>query len=189
MSDASQNYFVMIAAVSDRTASVSDPDDLPRRAQVWITGALLPVEVPSPIEYLIEDDDEGEMGAFIETSAPLMSRDLLETLTLAGVDNLEVHEAVITEAATGREYHDYVAVNIVGLLAAGDRARTVTESIDGLGTWIHRFAMDESAARGALMFRLREGPSKVMVHRSVKEAIEARALPLIQFIPADEVSG
>jgi len=189
MTDSASNYFVMLAAVNDRTASVSDPDDLPRRAQVWITGARLPVEVPRPIEYLIEDDDEGEMGAFIETSAPLMSRELLDALSAAGVDNLEVHDAIVTEAATGREYRDYCAVNIVGLLAAGDPTRTVSESIDGLGTWIHRFAMNETAARGALMFRLREGPSKVMVHRSVKEAIEALALPLIEFIAADDVSG
>lgn len=182
-------YFILGRTVSDTTAIVTDPVDLPRRAHIWISGAKLPVAVPRPIVYTIEEGDEGEMGAYINAAAPLMSRALVETLQQAGVDNLELHEALIREEVGGREYRDYWAVNVVGLIAAADKARSSTSSLEGLGTWVHKLVLDEQATRGALLFRLREGPSKIVVHRSVKDAIQAEGLPLLQFIAAEDFSG
>lgn len=187
--DAASGYFILGRTVSKTTARVSDPVGLPRRASLWISGARVPVPVPSPITYVIEEADEGEMGAYFNNSVPLMSRALVDTLRSAGVDNLELHEAVIREQASGREYHDYWSVNVVGLVAAADTSRSVTSSLEGLGTWVHKLVIDGQAVRGALLFRLREGPSKIVVHRSIKEAIEAENLPLLQFTPAEDFSG
>jgi len=120
---------------------------------------------------------------------PLMSRALVETLRAAGVDNLELHEAVIREQTSGREYHDYWSVNVIGLVAAADTSRSSTSSLEGLGTWVHKLVIDLQAVRGALLFRLREGPSTIVVHRSIKEAIESQNLPLLEFMPAEEFRG
>ena len=183
------SYFVLGRTVSETTARVTDPVDLPRRAHIWISGAKLQVAVPRPIVYTIEDGDEGDMGAYINAAAPLMSHELVEVLQGAGVDNLELHEALIREEVSGREYCDYWAVNIVGLIAAADKSKSLATSLEGLGTWIHKLVLDEQATRGVLLFRLREGPSKILVHRSIKDAIEAKRLPLLQFVAAEDFSG
>jgi hypothetical protein len=182
-------YFILGREISKATARVSDPVGLPRRASLWISGARLEVAVPIPVVYKIEEGDEGEMGAYFNTAAPLMSRELVDTLQGAGVDNLETYDAVIREESSGREYREYRAANVIGLIAMADASRSSTESLEGLGTWVHKLVVDERTTRGALLFRLREGPSKIVVHRSIKEAIEAKNLPLLQFMAVEQFVG
>lgn len=129
------------------------------------------------------------MGAFIRTVAPLMSNALVETLRGSGVDNFDTYQAVIRESATGKEYTDYSAVNVLGVIDAVDRAKSKSTSLDGLGTWFSNLVLDESLTRGVLMFRLRQSLSKVIVHQRVKEAIESKNLPLLLFRPVDGLVG
>jgi hypothetical protein len=177
-------YFVLSRDIAEDTARITDATPLPRRARNWITGAPLEVAVPSPIRYTIEAEDEGTLGAYYNTGAPLMSLALIETLVLCGVDNLQIHDAVIREEVSGIEHFTHRAVNVVA-----DAGRSSISSIEGLAQWVHKMSPNDSAARGALLFRLREGPSKIVVARSVKDAIEARQLPLLRFTALEEFNG
>ena len=183
------NYYVLNTVVSETTVRITNEPRLPPGSTLWIDGAPLKGTIQEPLVYEIEVGDEGEMGPFIRTATPLMSRDLVETIQSCGVDNLDLYNAVIRELATGHEYRNYLAVNIIGVISGADRTQSVSTSLDGLGNWFERLVLDEHATRGSLMFRLRGSLSKVMVHRRVKEAIEAKGFPLLQFISADDFSG
>src|SRR5262245_51417325 len=104
--------------VSRTTARFENEPRLPDGADLWIDGRPLKVEVPKPLVFEVEPGDEGEMAAYIRTAIPLMSDALVRTLLACGVDNLQVHAAVIRELATGREYTNYRAVNVVGVVDA-----------------------------------------------------------------------
>ena len=186
---AASEYYVLNSVVSETTARITNEPRLPPGSTLWIEGAPLSGAIAEPLVYEIEDGDEGAMGAFIRTAAPLMAKDLVETIQACGVDNLDLYAAIIRELATGREYHNYWAVNVVGVINGADPAQSVSTSLDGLGTWFERLVIDPNATRQALMFRLRGSLSKIIVHRRVKEAIEAGGFPLLQFISTDDFSG
>jgi hypothetical protein len=180
---------VLSSVVSETTVRITNEPRLPSGSTLWIDGAPLKGPIHEPLVYEIEAGDEGEMGAYIRTAAPLMSRDLVDTIQSCGVDNLEVYKAVLREKATGREYRNYVAVNVLGVVSGADPTQSVSTSIEGLGTWFDRLVVDENVTRGWLVFRLRGSLSKVIVHHRIKEAIEAKTFPLLQFISTDDFSG
>lgn len=182
-------YFILGREIPERAARITDTPGLPRRARNWITGAQLAVPVPTPIRYVIEAEDEGELGAYYDTGAPLMSDELIETLRRCGVDNLELRDAVISEEVSGIEHHTHKAVNVVGMVAMADAGRSSISSIEGLANWVHKMVPNTDMARGALLFRLKEGPGRIVVHSSVKEAIEARKLPLLRFTALEDFTG
>lgn len=181
-------YFVMSVDITDTSARITSTSGLPRRARNWITGAALEVAVPTPVQFVIEAEDEGTLGAYYTTGAPLMSRELVDCLRSCGVDTLELHDAVITEEVSGTEHRTHLAVNVVGLIAMYGSAQK--SSLEGLSTWVHRGAtIDPAAAQGALLFRLKESPSQVVLHRSVRDAIIALKLPLLRFTALEDFSG
>ena len=198
----SSGYFVMYEDITDTSARITGPDNLHWSISNWIGGAPIGEPVPTPLVFtLVEEDDEhddddddpdevkGQVAAYYSTSAPLMSNELIETLQSCGVDNLEIHDAVIREESTGKEFHTHRAVNIIGLIAMADKSKSQTSSIGGLAQWVHKMVPDAAAARGNLLFRLQEGPSQIIVHEKIKDAVEARELPLIYFVPLEDFSG
>jgi len=54
---------------------------------------------------------------------------------------------------------------------------------------INSLTIDESKTRGALMFRLAEAVNGIVVHKSVKNAIEAAGVDTLTFIPPEEWVG
>lgn len=185
----SSGYFVVSRILTPTTARISDPEKLPRRASNWISGETLPVPVPNPILFKIEEGDEGDLAAYHDACVPLMSIELVEVLQSNGVTNLDLHNAVIREVASGKEFHTHRAVNIVGRVSIADKSKSQASSIEGMGQWVHKMVPDASLAGGALLFRMEEGLSQIIVHQKIKDAIEARKLPLIQFYPLEEFSG
>ena len=182
-------YYVLSRVIVATSARISDPEKLPRRASNWITGESLPVPVPNPIVFVIEEGDEGEIAAYHYTCVPLMSKELVETLQSCGVTNLELHNAVIREAVSGKEFHTHRAVNVVGRISIAEKSKSQSSSIEGMGQWVHKMVPDVAAAGGALLFRMQEGLSNIIVHQKIKDAVEARKLPLIEFNALEDFAG
>lgn len=189
MTEEGDLYYVLQSDVSKKTVSFWNEPELPDGADMWIDGKALTVDVPRPLVYEVEPGDEGDMPAFINTAIPLMSEPLVQVLRKCGVDNLEVFDVVINELATGKQHTNYRAVNVLGMVDAVDHGKTKVESIEGLANWVSNMALDEKATRGALMFRLAQLPSKIILHRRVKQAIEAQQLPLVYFVETTGLSG
>jgi hypothetical protein len=121
-----------------------------------------------------------------------MRDDLLAALRNVGVDNLQVFPAQVRDK-TKRQVHDeYVAVNIIGAIACAnmDESERMDPDDDGdlIDVDFDSLVIDEERARGALLFRLAESVSAIVVHRRIREAVE-KTIPGMTFFGPGEWSG
>ncbi|NOK21586.1 imm11 family protein [Corallococcus carmarthensis] len=182
---------------------VEDPDvgyrarlaytrDHPLRS--WMTGVRFDKQPPAPIPLKLRGTDEEGwvLGELWLTPITVMSKRLHEVLLRAGVDNLDTYAVELTDPEDGTVYRDFVAFNLVGKVAAADagktrfaaggKERTGSADIDSL-------AVDLDKTRGALMFRLAESVNAIVVHASVKDAIEAAGISTLTFLEPEDWAG
>jgi len=91
---------------------------------------------------------------------------------------------VIRHPETKFETHEYVAVNLIGLVKAVDFARSTVvggSSDHRLDTDFEGFAIDPAKAQDALMFRLAENTSAVLVHERVKDHLKKSGFGMLRF--------
>lgn len=173
----------------ENPAQLTYKKDDPRRS--WISGVkystdpnTLPFlkEPPTPIEFSISEEDKGAMKEMWEAPALVMTKKLAEALRNAGVANLDEYEAVITDVNSGQTHTDYVAVNVVGIVAATDEANS---EYDPDIRFFDKLKLDESAARETLLFRLKDAKYKIFVHEKVKENLENAGFDSLRFLDPD----
>jgi hypothetical protein len=102
----------------------------------------------------------------------LMSKNLVETLEAAGVDNLQKFDAPMTDVRDGEINHGFCVVNVVGLVEAADMDSSDSLPL-GSNVVFTKLAVDPEKAQGLIMFRLAESRSDLIVHERVARAIEA----------------
>jgi hypothetical protein len=214
-------HFVMVGEGPYPSVSISKGPDLP--GGPWYHGHALQIQVPEVLEYTLdveppyyEEDDEDTDGhtdgesrgtkerrLVIPTSRPkvllnaeafpVMRTDLLETLVKVGVDNLQTYPARLVDEINHVVYENYVAFNVIGLVAAADLGRSKLAPHPAgpslLDTDFDALAVDESKARGLLLFRLAEKCSAIVVDHRVKEAVEKSRIPGIVFYADMEWAG
>lgn len=153
----------------------------------WLTGARFtgPVETPIPCEVITA----GEMVTMFTGGILLMRDKLVETLQHAGVDNLDVYDAVIRRPKTGETWTNYKAVNIIGTVSVVDMARSETDRPEGdlIDVPFEGVTLDDTRARGMLMFRLAEAVAGIVVHQRVKDALAG--FPELRFVAPEEWVG
>lgn len=153
--------------------------------QSWTVGARFTAPPPTPVVAKIRDGyEDAEPRAFVDVP-PIVSDDLYAVLRAAGVSNLDVYDAVLRSADGRLELKGYKAFNLIGLVKAadlsastfapGNPSRFLDASFDGL-------VLDEQRLQGVLMFRLAEHSSAVIVHASVRAAIEDAGIKKIDFV-------
>ncbi|WP_163997959.1 imm11 family protein [Pyxidicoccus caerfyrddinensis] len=154
----------------------------------WNSGEPLENHPALPMRVPVATDRQTVMAEFWDATPALMTKRLLDALTAAGVNNLEVFPAVLIDSS-GAETTNHVAFNLVGLIAAADlnatrfapgtERRMIDSDIDHL-------VVDPSKTGGALMFRLAEAVNVILVHEKVKTAIEAAGIDTMTFmLPED----
>jgi hypothetical protein len=127
-----------------------------------------------------------------DVPVPVMSRRMMKILQDVGVSNIDFYDAAITDQQTGAEYVTHVAYNLIGAIAAadlkttrfwpGNSSRLIDADIESLG-------IDNAKVGGALMFRLAESVNGIVVHESIKRAIEAAGLTTVTFVLPEEWIG
>jgi hypothetical protein len=157
--------------------------------QSWTAGVRFSPAPPQPIEVKIRDGYETAQPRPFVGVPPIMSDELHQVLSSAGVSNIDVYEAVLKSADGSVVFTGYKAFNLIGMVEAADlsaskfapenASRFMDASFDSL-------VLDGSRLRGLLMFRLAEFTSAVLVHRSVKAAIEAAGVTHINFVKPSE---
>lgn len=160
--------------------SIPDPPADPS----WTLGARFSTPPPTPVPVLICEGYEEESPLPYVNVPPVMSDPLHQALLAAGVSNLDVYEAELVSEDGRVRLPGYKAFNVIGLVAAADMAlsrfapdnpsRRLDASFDSL-------TLDAARVRGLLLFRLAEYSSAVVVHRSVRQAIEAAGITGIVF--------
>lgn len=147
-------------------------------------GVKLAIKVNEPLIFGLNPTYPGQMLALYKGSIPLIRQDLLDVLVSVGVDNLEIFNAILKDPIQNKEHHEYKAFNVIGLVSCLDRKRSIIgESNEShmINVDIRNLVIDESKTGDLLMFRLAEAVNAIVVHRTIKEAVELRAIPGMYF--------
>jgi Immunity protein family (Imm11) len=190
MAQVPSDYYVLTAYHPKRMllGSLADPSF----NDSWVFGQRFTAAPPNPVRAsILAGYEHADVLDYFGTP-PIMSERFYQALTGAGVDNLDVYEAQLVSADASVRLQGYKAFNVLGLVRAADlertkfapdsRSRLIDASMDSL-------AIDPAKARGLLLFRLAEYSGAVIVHGSVKRALEKHAFPHVVFQdPAQLVS-
>jgi hypothetical protein len=182
------DYYVMKGFAEAQVIVLYSLKD-PGPSDNWMLARRFSVPVPVPVEVtVVPDNEEGILLPFY--GAPqIMRKDLYETLVGVGVDNIDVYKAVVKREDGVVISEDYLAYNILGAMRAADLTGTrfapenPSRMIDAS---IEKLLVSETRVKGLLLFRLAESIRTIVVHAKVRKAIEARAIPYIVFLGADD---
>jgi hypothetical protein len=151
----------------------------------WRGGRLITEYVPTPIKIDYEPyrGFSGPPADLWDVCLPLMSTRLVDALAEAGVNNLQLYPAILTNTQT-KETYDYYVFNVVGKIAASDMKKSDTESFDGqlTDTSFFSLSIDEQKALSLLMFRIAENINALMVHERVRDYVVSKGIPQARFV-------
>lgn len=166
--------------------SLPEDDDLS-----WMSGQRFTEPPRLPVNVSIEMGEGGVLPEFTDVPLPLMTRRLAAIFEKAGVSNIDYYETEIRNFETGEIYHDLLAFNLIGIISAANLNNSQYSTPDGvlISVDFDSLVIDENKTRGALMFRLAESVNGIVVHESVKNAIEAAGIDTLTFIPPEEWVG
>jgi hypothetical protein len=158
----------------------------------WRTGRRFPTPLPEPIEFELLETHSDRLLEMDNTDALIMTKRLLAALRDAGVDNLDAYQAVIRHPGTGAVTEDYVAVNVIGLISAADLGSS--KVVGGtqrqlLDVDFEGVVLNEDKAGGALMFRLAENTSAILVHEVVRDRLLTKGFDMLSFVPPERWLG
>jgi hypothetical protein len=151
----------------------------------WIVGARFDNQPKVPIQLRVVPDGLGEFPVFFPFPIPIISLPMKEVLDSCGVSNIDYYEVQVLDAELLGETPVYLAFNIIGIVAAVDLASSNYEDPfeDKLISVIfNSVKIDESKARSVLIFRLAESLHTIVVHKTVKIALEQAGFPSLRFV-------
>jgi hypothetical protein len=182
------NYYVMEGSANGPVVlfySLSGP----ARGDGWMLGRKFTGQIKEPLEVeALADFDAGIIMPFYPTP-PIMRRDLYDAVRSAGVDNIDAWDAVLRKEDGTILSTDYKAVNILGAVSAANPEGTVfTPDVPSrlIDASIESLQIDDHRARGLLMFRLAEYMGAVVVHLTVKAAIQGKGITNVAFRDAPD---
>jgi hypothetical protein len=183
-------YYVMVCVGEHPVKPIGQGPDF---FAVWRDGCPISETVPEPLVYTLSPDYPGSPKAmYYEKSIPVMREDVINVLMGVGVNNIQFFDAIIYDPVTNKRYDNYKAYNIIGLVACADMlASELMKTSESLmtDTDFHALVIDESKTNGMLLFRLAENVSAIIVHKKVKNAIEAENIPGFIFYGPGEWAG
>jgi hypothetical protein len=188
------DYYMLECDLDAEEAILSgDPDQFDPDLD-WYCGARFDRPPALPVRLVIEDGEAGS-GVLPELSdvpTPVMTRRLMDTLTKAGVTNIDYYDCEIFDEAASVTHTSHVAYNLIGVVAAADLKQTrfaspgvvrlIDSDIDGL-------AIDPGKTRGALIFRLAEAVNGIVVHDSVRRVVLAAGITTLTFLDPGDWAG
>jgi hypothetical protein len=168
------------------------PAPRPPGVTSWRTGAQFGVAIEEPLRFEWLPEPLGVKKALYDATIPLLRGDLVAALRTAGVDNLQTYRAEIRDTLDGSVDRDYQAVNVIGVIAAADMAKskfTAHSSPALIDVDFDSLVIDPAKARGQKLFRLAECVSGVAIHRVVKEHLESKGGFGLTFVPPEQWVG
>jgi hypothetical protein len=188
MSEGDGGYWILTAG-GNPNAMLLNSLPKPGAFQGWMSGKVFGKQPQEPVIALIKEGYEQSDPPVFKESPQLMTAEFYEALREAGVDNVDTYDAEIHSGDGSVRLRGYKAYNIVGLVRAADLGKTEfaddnpSRQIDAS---IRSLTVDESKTKGLKMFRLAESVDTILIHHSVKVALEARNFRGVQFTPPDE---
>lgn len=185
MPDATNTYWVLSAG-GNPNAMLLNSLPAPGPWIGWIDGQVFPKPPTLPVAVRIKAGYERSEPPVFKEVPQIMTAEFFEALRSAGVDNIDVYDAILESADGTVRLPGYKAYNIVGVVSAADVGKTEfspenpSRQIDAS---IRSLVVDEAKTRGLLLFRLAESVDTILIHNSVKVALESRNFRGVLFTP------
>ena len=185
MSDANSTYWILSAGGNPNVMLLSS---LPKPSAWvgWMGGKAFTKPPSVPVVVKIKPGYEQSDPPVFKGVPQIMTVEFFEALRSAGVDNIDTYDASLQSEDGTVLLPGYKAYNIVGLVSATDLGKTefspdnpsrqIDASVRGL-------VVDETKAKGLLLFRLAESVDTILIHNSVKAVLEARNFKGVLFTP------
>jgi hypothetical protein len=109
---------------------------------------------------------------------------VLNALTSLGVDNYDSYPVKLEEVGTGKQWHNYFAVNVIGLV---DAINTKKSDIEDENTF-HSTISDEHKTMGMHCFRLFNGPTVLMIQERIAKILTDMNLKGVLIIKSENYS-
>jgi hypothetical protein len=152
----------------------------------FISGRKFPADFPVPVTFDLDVDSEGRrMPTLFTVPAFVARRTFADVLKTAGVDNIDIYPAVISNSETGERIGDYVLINIVGTAACADLGASQTIELGEDLRMIDRPVLRQESLPDAHMFRLAEDPLQIIVSDAVVERVRGLGLQDVHFEPVE----
>ena len=171
---------------------VVDLQEIPQFTGVsWNSGQKISAIVPTPIRVTLDPEQPGIMLPMFYKGILLLSNKMIAALAEAGVDNLDLYDAIIANPFDRLDHAEYKAVNIVGAISCADLSRSdyVAHGTPLIDVDFDSLTIDKAKASGALMFRLAENVAGIVVHEHVRDCLERRGIEHLYFLPPSEWVG
>ena len=136
-------------------------------------------------------DHSLHLPCFLKGTGLLFRNDLLEAMRSFGVGNLQTFNVALFDPDNGHAYTNDKAANIVGSIAAADMTQSIATVHPGgpvIDVDFDKLVVDESKARGALIFRLAEATNASLVHERLRGFLLARGFDDLDFYDPKEVA-
>ena len=151
----------------------SVPSDTKPRNR-WLDGARFKEPPSRTLQFPLDASAGTQMPDFLQADIPLFSARLLNRFHAEGVDNLDAYPAILVDPKSGRQWHDYFAVNIIGIVSCADMDQS--EYVDHTGksqasVAFSKLVIDGRRTCDLLCFRLFENFSSILVHQNVVSKI------------------
>ncbi|MGK3992646.1 imm11 family protein [Sorangium sp. So ce1024] len=142
----------------------------------WIQGKKLPP--PRPDLRLMLMNTSGDFrGDIIGSLVTLFSDELKAVLMRLGVDNIDYFPVELEDPMTHEVEEGYWLVNILGLVACVDRAKSVMRACPSGGEELSGpFHVDEDRTFGLKLFRLAEDPTLIVINEDLKRSLDQEDL-------------
>jgi hypothetical protein len=151
---------------------------------------------PPPVRHWLETEDPVNDPPLMEPfytgdMLPLIREDLLQAILEAGADNLQIFDAIITEPITGKEYRNYKAVNIVGMVDVSDKKKTVYMGIGDeiFPDHVKEAHFDGSLPDNTLIFLMSANSSAIVIHEKVRRYIEKHKIQNLYYYGSGKWAG
>lgn len=187
------DYYYFEQYIGPRPMVISTEPMLEGALDSWLSGERFSVNVPEPLVFTVDKEDEGDVRSIINIGSYfLISNDLEKVLRGCGVTNFDSYAAEVKVTRT-REVIPYRVINIIGKLSATDHLMSkgvdVAKELGG-GVSSYFFSdlvLSGESVRGLKMFRLAENITQVFISGDVKRCINDCGFEDLESIEFDEV--
>lgn len=149
-------------------------------------------EPEEPIRLEIKAGREkAPLPSFLSQPFPVMSKQLLDVVRAAGVNNIDAYKAEFYYADGTLVVGEYFVINVIGVVAAADMNKSVYDPNQPdklIAMSFDSLTIDQSKTYSFLMFRLAENIVKIILHEQVKEAIEKANIPYINLYKTEDIA-
>lgn len=177
---------VYMKAINNNFASVRDGEFIDDMEDADID------ELPFKFDMKVRRNEDGTRQeprlSWYYDSRQLMHKEMVKALTDAGVDNLQVFQAIITEEGIEKIIEDYVVVNIVGVVSCANVEESDSIPFAG-GLFFKNLVIDPEKIHGLLMFRLAESMMDVLIHEDVANKLIPLNIPYVTISPLTDNPG